>query len=101
MIERLALPAWDARPTPLHVWADQLATLGHAPIVSREGDGSAWIEVAPLRLCGFAMIEGTELEAIHFEFHDPNPDLALSLIEAAAAALNWEIHDESEDEEDA
>lgn len=100
MIERLALPSSDAAPLPLEAWTDLLGSLGHPATVSRGDDGAAWIEVSPLRLRGYILMEGDFVEAINFDLHAPDPTPALALIEAAANRLGWEIHDETDDEDD-
>jgi hypothetical protein len=101
MIELLALPAWDAPPRSPADWAAELAALGHPATVARAPDGDTWIEVAPLRLRGFVVIEDGLAAAINFELHDPDPAPASRLVEAAATALGWEVHpDDGEIDED-
>lgn len=100
MIELLALPAWDATPRSLDDWTGRLAAAGQKATVERESPGSAWIEVAGLRLRGFAVIEGEHVSAINFELHDPDPAPARGLVEAAARDLGWEVHDDEDEPED-
>ena len=99
MTERLALPAVDSAPSGLDDWTGGLSRLGHPAAVARQDASSWWIEVATLRLRGFAVTDGDHLEAILFEMHAPDPSPALDLIEAAASALGWEIHDDPDDDD--
>jgi len=100
MIERLALPAWSTPPRPLDDWTGRLAATGQKVTVDRESPGSAWVEVAALRLRGYAVIEGGHVAAINFELHDLDPTAARDLIEAAARDLGWEVHDEEDEPDD-
>ncbi len=100
MREYLAIPAWRTPPTPLAAWVAGL-TEAAGPVAVRPDPPSAfWLEVAPLRLRGFALIEEGHASAINFELHDPDPDPATRAIEAAALALGWEIHADDEDDPD-
>jgi hypothetical protein len=102
MIELLALPRWKTPPTSLEDWAAQLAARGASATVTRESSGVSWLEVAPLRLRGYALLAGTAVEAINFELAAPDPDPASRLVHEAAEALDWEVHrdDDDEDEDD-
>src|SRR5436190_384074 len=91
MTELLALPAWDSPPRSLDDWAAGLTALGHPPEVAHESPGVAWLEVAPLRLRGYAVIEGGHVTAINFELHDPDIAPSYRLVAAAASALRWEV----------
>lgn len=96
MVELLAVPAWGTPPRTLADWVDGLAVLGHRPTLEREPPDGAWLEVAPLRLRGFAVLEGDRVEAIHFELHAPDAVPASEFLESAAGALGWEIHADEE-----
>jgi hypothetical protein len=100
MLEYLAIPAWNARPVPLDAWAERLTELGGPVVVTREGSSGAWLEVASLRLRGYALIHNGKTSAINFELHDPDPDASTQVIEAAAKSLNWEIYADDPDEDD-
>ena len=103
MPEYLAIPAWKTPPTPLDAWVAQLSESGGPVVVSRESSSVAWLEVAPLRLRGYVVIENGHAAAINFELHDPDPGPATRAIEQAAEALGWEVYpddDEGEDDED-
>jgi hypothetical protein len=101
MIELLALPDWQTPPTPLDDWVAQLTAHAGPVVVTREERGASWLEVAALRLRGYAMHAGRNIEAINFELADPDPTPATRAIAAAAAALGWEVHfDDDEDDED-
>src|SRR4051812_5147973 len=99
MTELLSLPGWQAPPRTLDDWAGQLAALGHPPAVVRESGSVAWLEVAALRVRGYAVIEGPHVTAINFELSDPDPGPASRLVQAAAAALGWEVHEDEDEEE--
>lgn len=102
MVEWLAIPATDTPPTGLAAWLDRMEALGHRPTIAREGSDGAWLEVAPLRLRGYAVFEGDHVEAINFELHAPEPGPALDWLKAVADAIGWELYpddDEDEDEE--
>ena len=103
MVEWLAIPGTDTPPTGLAAWLDRMESLGHAPAVDREGSEGAWIEVAPLRLRGYAVFEGENVDAINFELHDPDPEPALEWLKSVADGLGWELYpddDEGEGDED-
>jgi hypothetical protein len=102
MTELLVLPAWNTPPRSLQDWVAQLTAQGVSVTVERESAGVSWIEVASMRLRGYAMSEGERLEAVNFELAEPDPTRAAQLIEVAAAALGWEVHpDEPDDDDDA
>lgn len=102
MLELLAIPAWDGSPRSIDDWMAALATSGHTPTIDRLGPDEAWLELAPLRVRGYAMLEGNLTSAINFELHDPQPDSAIAFLESAAQTLGWEVHpdDDEEAEED-
>jgi hypothetical protein len=101
MIEFLAIPGWQTPPTTLEAWVARLGEVFGPVEVEREGPQGSWIIVPSLRLRGFAVLAGPHVEAIDFELNDPDPAAATSLLEAAAAALGWEIHpDDGEVEDD-
>lgn len=99
MRELLAVPAWDTPATPLDAWKAALADLGHPAKVRRE-DGETWLEVGAIQLRGYVMLEDINAAAINFELHGTDPAEAAALLEAAAAKLGWELHDDDEDEDD-
>lgn len=101
MIELLAIPTQNNPPRTLDDWVAALNAHGHAATIERDPPDGALIEVGPLNLRGFALIEGDRLSAIDFELHAPDPAPALAALEAAADDLGWELHeDEGEDDED-
>ena len=101
MIELLAVPAWDAGPTPLSAWVAGLEAQGLTVIVNRESTNVAWIEVHALRLRGYVVLDGgRDVEAINFELAAPDPAPARGVVESAAAKLAWEVHDDGDDDED-
>ena len=101
MIELLALPGWQTPPTTLDDWLAQLGNHGGPVVVTHESSGACWLDLAPLRLRGYAMLAGRNVEAINFELTDPDPSPATRVVEAAAQALGWEVHPDEEDSEDA
>ena len=101
MLEYLALPAWNTLETTVEAWVAQLSEAGGPVIVSRESSTVAWLEVAPLRLRGYVVLENGHASAINFELHAGDPGPATRAIEQAAQALGWEIHPDDEDENDA
>jgi hypothetical protein len=100
MLEYLALPAWDTPETTVDAWVVQLSETAGPVIVSRESPSVTWLEVAPLRLRGYVMLENGHAAAINFELHALDPGPATQAIEAAAASLGWEIHADDDDKED-
>ncbi|MDR3634629.1 MAG: hypothetical protein P4L84_12560 [Isosphaeraceae bacterium] len=99
MIELLAVPAWNTPPSTLDAWTEALRAQGVAVNVERDPPG-AWLEVASLRLRGYALSEGLKVEAINFELSDTDSGPATRLLEAVAASLGWEIHPDEDDETD-
>jgi hypothetical protein len=100
MIELLALPGWQTPPTSLDDWVSRLSDMCGPVAVTRESTGVSWLEVGSLRLRGYAVIEGRQVEAINFELAAPDPAPAALAVEAAAAALGWEVHPDEPDDED-
>jgi hypothetical protein len=101
MLEFLAIPAWDGRPRSLDDWTAALATsTGHAPTIDRLGPDEAWLEVAPLRLRGYAVIEGNLISAINFELHAPDAAPTIRFLESAAQFLGWEVHPDDDEDVD-
>ena len=101
MLELLAIPAHGTGPTPLDAWADALrAASGGEVSVERESAEGAWLVMSPLRLRGFAMLAGPDVEAINFELAAINTAPATALIEAVAAGLGWEVHPDDPDDPD-
>lgn len=99
MIELLALPGWQADPRTLDDWVARLSETAGPVIVTRESTGVSWLEVAPLRFRGYAVMEGRHVEAINFELTAPDPEAATRAIESAAEALGWEVHADDPDDE--
>ena len=99
MIELLSLPAHQAPPTKLEDWVARLSELGGPVTVNRDSPGASWLEVASLRLRGYAMLEGGLVGAINFELTDPDPSPASRVVEAAARALGWEVHADDPDDD--
>jgi hypothetical protein len=100
MLEYLALPAWNTPPTRVDAWVAQLSEAGGPVVLTREGSSVAWLEVAPLRLRGYVVMENGHAAAINFELHSQDPEPATRAIQAAAEALGWEIHADDEDDDD-
>ncbi len=100
MVEYLALPAWNTPETTVDAWVVALSESAGPVIVSREGPGVAWLEVAPMRLRGYVVIEGGHAAAINFEVHDPDHGPSTRALEAASVALGWELHPDDEDEDE-
>ena len=101
MIELLAIPGWQTGPTKLDAWVAALEETCGAPVtVVRESPQGSWVAAGSIRIRGFAILAGPHVEAINFELSDPDPAPATSLLEAASAAIGWEIHPDDEDEED-
>ena len=105
MVEYLALPDWKTPSTPVDDWVVALSETAGPVIVSRESSTVTWVEVAPLRLRGYVVVENENASAINFEIHGLDPEPATLAIQQAAEALGWELHldddpDEDEDEDD-
>ena len=94
-LARLAGPADDGRRMGRVPHRD-----GGPVIVSRESPTVTWLEIAPLRLRGYAVIEDGHVTAINFELSDPDPRPADPGHRAAAAALGWEVHPDDGDDDD-
>ena len=99
MIELLALPGWQAPPTTLDTWVEQLIAVAGPVTVSRESKEATWLEAGGLGFRGYAVTRGTRVEAVNFELTGPDPEAATRVIEAAARALGWEVHADEEDDE--
>ena len=102
MIELLAIPAWQAAPTTLAAWTNRLDERGGGPVtVERDPPDGAWIVLGVLRIRGYAILAGPNVEAINFELAAPDPSAAARFLEEAATSLDWEIHpDDSDDGDD-
>jgi hypothetical protein len=100
MTELLALPEWDTPPRTIDDWTAALTALGHPPTLERESPGVAWLEIAPLRLRGYAVIESGHVVAVNFELNAPDPSPAVTLVEGAARSIGWDVNDDEDDEDD-
>jgi hypothetical protein len=100
VIELLALPGWKTPPTPLDAWVERLTAVAGPVVVTREATDASWLEVGRLRLRGYAVIAGHNVEAINFELNDADPAAATHAITAAADALGWEVHEDDDDDDD-
>ncbi|WP_435006882.1 hypothetical protein P12x_004335 [Tundrisphaera lichenicola] len=100
MVEYLALPAWKAPPTTVDAWVVSLSETGGPVIVSRESASVTWLEIAPLRLRGYVVVENGLATAINFELHALDTEPATRAILASAEALDWELHADDDDEPD-
>jgi hypothetical protein len=96
MPEMLAIPAWDAEPTSLEAWTAALIAQGAQATVTHE-DEETWLEAPGAGLKGFVSFEGAHVEAINFEVGD---DAGQAMLLAAAAVLNWELHEDEPEEDD-
>jgi hypothetical protein len=104
MTELLALPDWQTPPRTLDEWVAALSGRAGQVAVVRESTTVVWLEVGSLRLRGYAVLEGVNVEAINFELADPDPAPATLLLEEVARSLGWELHadepgDDSDDDE--
>jgi hypothetical protein len=99
-IELLALPGWQAPPRSLDDWVVQLTAHAGPVAVTREDTDVSWLEVAQLRLRGYAMLAGRNVDAINFELADIDPARATAAVTAAAEALGWEVHHDEDDVDD-
>lgn len=99
MIERLAVPQWNAPGRTLDDWVAEFHRQGHPARIVPEPPEAAWLEIAPLRLRGYVVLEGRNVSAINFELSSADSAEAHRAIEAAAERLGFELHsDEDEDE---
>jgi hypothetical protein len=99
IIELLALPAWQSPPRTLEDWVAGLSANAGPVVVTRESTGVAWVEIGSHRVRGYVVLEGGHVEAINFELSAPDPAPAVSVLEAAAQAMGWELHPDEPDEE--
>ncbi len=100
MIEYLSLPSHGTGPTSVDSWVAQLSEVAGPVIVSRESSTVTWLEVAPMRLRGYVMIENGYASAINFELASLDPAPATRALQAAAEALGWELYEDDEDDQD-
>ena len=100
MVELLAIPGWQAPVRTVEDWLNALAVLGHAARISLDEDHDTWIEVPDLSLRGLTVLDGVNLEAIHFELENPETEVVLEVLCQAAAVLSWELHPDDDDDDD-
>lgn len=100
MTELLALPGWQVPPRTLDDWVAALTAQGASVVVARESSSAFWLEMNALRSRGYAVMDSQHVEAINFELAVPDPEPASRIIQAAASALGWEIHEDDEHEDD-
>jgi hypothetical protein len=99
MLEYLAIPAWQTPPTSLDAWVASLTEASGSPVVvTREGSSVAWLDLGPVRVRGYVQMENGQAAAINFELHALDPEPATRVLEAAAAAVGWELHEDDEDD---
>jgi hypothetical protein len=94
MRELLALPAWKSPPVPLEAWAERLSAR-----VLNDG-GEVWLEVPARRLRGYVVLEEGHVSAVNFELSGPEDDGSEEFLQEAAAALGWELHEDTEEDDD-
>jgi hypothetical protein len=99
VIERLLVPSWNAPARSVDDWRARLDALGHPPTLVKEGPDEVWLVLEPLGMRMLPVVEGSTLAALHAELDAPDPAPALALLDEAAAGLDWEVHDE-DDEDD-
>jgi hypothetical protein len=101
MIELLAIPAWKTPPTTLAAWVEALGVRGGPTVVvERDAPEGAWVHLEPLGVHGFAVLAGPHVESVNFEIQEPLTDEVRAMLEEAAAAIGWEIHDDDDDDDD-
>lgn len=101
MIELLALPQWQAPPRTIDEWVAALSGQSAGPVVvTRESTTVSWLEIGSLRVRGYVVLEGQSVQAINFELAAPDPEPATRAIEAAALALEWEVHPDDPEDQD-
>lgn len=100
MIERLLIPSWNAPRRSLDDWQAEFDRLGHPPTVERDGPDETWLVLDPIGTRLLAVVEGAVLTALHAEIDAPDPGPALAILDRAAGALDWEVHDEDEEDDD-
>ena len=100
MIEWLALPATGSAPVGPDVWITKLTEAGYQATLERAGPDDQWIEIVALKLRGYLVSDGPNLEAIHFEYHGPNISSPLPMIESLVTSLAWELHPYDADDEE-
>jgi hypothetical protein len=100
MLEYLALPAWNTPPTSVDSWVAELSEAAPV-IVTRESSTVTWLEMAPLRLKAYVVVESGNATAINFELHAIDPAASTRAILKAAETLGWDLHEDEEgDDED-
>jgi hypothetical protein len=100
MSELLALPGWQTPPTPLDEWVAQLEAHGGPVVVTAESSSVSWLEIGSLRLRGYAMLSGRNVEAINFELSAADPESARRVVQTVADALGWEVHADDDNDND-
>jgi hypothetical protein len=101
MIEMLAVPGWKTAPTTLEAWLEAFQKATQAEVhYRRDPPEGVWIELNSIRLRGYAIMAGPNVEVINFELTAPDPADALKVLETAALSVEWEIYpDDDEDGE--
>ncbi|WP_435015809.1 hypothetical protein TA3x_003362 [Tundrisphaera sp. TA3] len=100
MVEYLALPDWQSPPVDINAWVACLTEACGPTTLTRESPDVNWVETPTRRLRGYAVIEAGKVAAINFELHSLDPGPTLSALEAAVAAIGWELHAEDPDDPD-
>jgi hypothetical protein len=100
MIELLSIPAWNAPPVTLDDWIGAFSSQGLVVALEPDPPEGVWLEIASLRFRALVLTEDNHATAVHFELSGPDSSAARAVVEKAALALGWEIHDDTEDEDD-
>ena len=97
MLQRFAIPAWSTPPRTLEDWVAAFADQGLLAQVEDASDEDAVLIVASLGLRGFASLESGRLLAVDFDIEAADPASPIQHLGTVAAALGWELYDDSEE----
>jgi hypothetical protein len=101
MTELLAIPGWQTSQTTLDAWVTRLEERSGGPVtVERDAPDGAWVVIGRLRLRGYAILAGPNVEAINFEVAALDSAQMTQFLEETAASLAWEIYPDDGDNDD-
>lgn len=100
MLERVAIPAFQAPMVGIEAWRGALESHLTGRLAVRDEDGESFLVAEDRGVRGQVAFDGSAVEAILFEIADgPTAAASLAALERAAESIGYEIHDPEDGDE--